>query len=204
MQIKLTRMELLKTKKKLKLAEKGHKLLKEKRDALVMEFFKTLRGIKELRQELAEKMKIAQSAFYKAQAMQGEIDVERFALGINPNISLEFDSRNIMGVKIPEIKDVKVDEQWYGYFESAVELDNAVVRFRELIPTLMKLSEKQLALQRLGEEISKTKRKVNSLEYLIMPELENVKNLISFKLEELERESFTRLKKIKAKQQAAS
>jgi len=195
-------MELLKIKKKLKLAEKGHKLLKEKRDALVMEFFKVLRGIKDVRQELADKMMVAQAALYKAQAMQGQPDVERFALGVKSGSNVNFRSRNVMGVRLPEVKDVRVDNQWFGYFESTVALDNAIVKFRESVPTLMRLAEKQLALRRLGEEISKTKRKVNSLEYLIMPRFEKAKQMISFKLEELERENFTRLKKIKAKQAA--
>jgi V/A-type H+/Na+-transporting ATPase subunit D len=192
-------MELLRIKKKLRLAEKGHKLLKQKRDALVIEFFKMLNGVKETRAELAEKMADAQKALYTAQAMQGQQDVLRFALGISSNDELNVGSRTIMGVKIHEIKNVKVSNEWYGYFESAVELDSAVVKFRELVPTLMRVSEKQLALKRLGDEISKSKRKVNSLEYLIMPNLRRAKKSISFKLEEQARDNFTRLKKIKAR-----
>ena len=107
-----------------------------------------------------------------------------------------------MGVKMPEIKDVKVDHGWYGYFESSAELDNAVATYRDLMPNLLKLAEKQLALKKLADEISKTKRKVNSLEYIIIPRFEKLIKAIGFKLEERERESFTRLKKIKAKQQA--
>lgn len=198
-QIKATRMELLQTKKKLKLASKGHKLLKEKRDALISEFFKILKEIKGLRKELGNNFSDAQDSLYRAQALQGEVDVQRLALGMSSGVSVEFETRKIMSVSIPEIKSLTVNDQWYGYFESTVELDNAVRQYRALLPSLLKLATKQLALQKLADEIKSTKRKVNSLEYLIIPNLGKTKKMISFKLEEQERENFTRLKKIKEK-----
>ena len=201
-QVKATRMALLQTKKKLKLASKGHKLLKEKRDALVSEFFKSLKEIKDLRKEIGSDLSSAQKSLHKAQAIQGEIDVERFALGVSSGVQADFSTRKIMSVSVPEIKEIKVDYNWYGYFESTVELDDAVTKFRGLFPTLVKLSTKQLALKKIADEITKTKRKVNSLEYIIVPRLESEKKMISFKLEEQERESFTRLKIIKAKAEA--
>ncbi len=196
MSIKATRMGLLITKRKLKLAKKGHKLLKEKRDALVMEFFTALKEIKGLRTGLGDKLMNAQNSLQKASPIQGIQDLERFALGTG-TVSYDFSSKNVMGVQIPEISNVSVEQQWYGYYESAVELDNAVAQYRELLPTLLKLAAKQLALNRVAEEIKRTKRKVNSLEYLIIPRLEGTKEFIAFKLEEFERENFIRLKKIK-------
>lgn len=196
MSIKATRMGLLITKRKLKLAKKGHKLLKEKRDALVMEFFSVLKEIKKLRIELGDRLVKAQNSLQKASAIQGVQDLERFALGAS-TVSYDFSSKNVMSVQIPEIRNVNIEQQWYGYYESAAELDNAVVQYRELLPALLKLSAKQLALNRLAEEIKRTKRKVNSLEYLIIPRLEDTRDFISFKLEEFERENFIRLKKIK-------
>ena len=201
-QLKATRMELLLTKKKLKLANKGHKLLKEKRDALIGEFFKALKEIKVLRKEIGSNLNDAQKALHKAQAIQGEIDVERFALGVSSGVKVDFSTKKVMSVSIPDVNKVEVDYNWYGYFESTIELDDAVKRFRELFPTLVKLSAKQLALTKVAEEIKKTKRKVNSLEYIIIPRMENDKKLISFKLEEQERENFTRLKIIKAQAEA--
>ncbi|MBU0662319.1 MAG: V-type ATP synthase subunit D [Candidatus Diapherotrites archaeon] len=196
-QIKATRMGLLLTKRKLKLATKGHKLLKEKRDALIMEFFKTLREIKDFRKQIGGSLALAEKSMHRAQAMQGEMDVERFALGAATGVDIEFTSKNIMSVQIPDIGDVKTSQEWFGYHESTVELDSAVKQYREIFPALLKLSAKQLALNRLAEEIKKTKRKVNSLEYIIIPGMEEVRDSIAFKLEERERESFTRLKKIK-------
>ena len=200
--IKATRMALLQTKKKLKLAAKGHKLLKEKRDALVMGFFNSLKEVKELRKQIGSSLSLAQRSLHRAQAIQGEIDVERFAAGAASGVEVDFSTKKIMSVQVPEVGDIKTDPQWYGYFESTVELDSAVTKYRELLPVLVKLSAKQLGLQKLAEEIKKTKRKVNSLEYILIPRMEREKKLIQFKLEEQERENFSRLKIIKAKTQA--
>jgi V/A-type H+/Na+-transporting ATPase subunit D len=202
-QVKATRMALLQSKKKLKLASKGHKLLKEKRDALISEFFKVLKEIKSLRKEIGSNLVLAQSALHRAQAIQGEPDVERFALGASSVFEVDISTRKVMSVSIPDVSDINVDYNWYGYFESTVELDDAVKKFREIFPTLIKLSAKQLALKKLADEIKKTKRKVNSLEYIIVPRLQKEKKMITFKLEEQERENFTRLKIIKKKTEAA-
>jgi len=195
--IKPTRMELLLAKKKLKLAFKGHKLLKQKRDVLVLEFFKVLKEIKEFRGQIAGNLINAQGSLYNAQAIEGELNIERIALGISSGATIDIGSRSIMGVEVPVVNDIKVENQWHGYFEQTVELDNAIKQYRDIFPELIKLMEKQLMLKHLAEEIKKTKRRVNSLEYLTMPRLEKVKKVITFKLEELERENFSRLKKIK-------
>lgn len=201
MEIKPTRMGLLLTRKKLKIARKGHKLLKEKRDVLVMEFFDTFKGIKELRQEIAEKMIKAQNSLYSAQAVEGQLNVQRTALALSTGVDIEMTTRNLMGVELPSVKSIKVKDSWYGYYDTTVELDNAIQRYRELFPQLMKLVERQLALTHLAGEIKKTKRRVNSLEYLTIPGLEDIRKAITFKLEELERENFSRLKKIKTVQE---
>ena len=201
MNIKPTRMGLLLTKRKLKLASKGHKLLKQKQDVLIMEFFNVLREIKRLRKEVAAKIIFAQKSLSRAQALQGTADIERVFNSLTDDVVITFKQRNIMGVKIPEIDEIKTDYHWYSYLDSNVELDNAVVLYREMFPSLMKLAEKQLALNRIADDIKKTKRKVNALEYIIVPRLEAVKEMISFKLEEQERENFTRLKKIKKKKE---
>lgn len=195
--IKPTRMELLLVRKKLKLAAKGHDLLKRKQDVLVMEFFGVLKKIKELRSKIAGNMVKAQNSLYNAQAIEGELNIERAALGLSSGASIELSSRSIMGVEIPVIKKINVQHEWPGYFGQTVELDNAVKQYRDIFPELIKLMEKQLVLKHLAEETKKTKRRVNSLEYLTIPRLEKTKKIISFKLEELERENFSRLKKIK-------
>ncbi|MCD4740703.1 V-type ATP synthase subunit D [archaeon] len=197
--LKLTRMELLKLKVKRKLAEKGYRLLKQKRDTLVMEFFGTLKEIQALRKGFGQNFSKAQKAMQRAQALQGQPDVARLALGTASGVELEQTTRNVMGVQVPIIDLKPVEHQWYGYYEFTVELDEAVALHRELLPDLLKLIEKQLALRKLADEIRKTKRRVNSLEYIAIPRLKHEEKLITLKLEELERESFSRLKVIKAK-----
>jgi V/A-type H+-transporting ATPase subunit D len=191
--IKPTRMELLLLRRKLKLAEKGHKLLKEKRDVLIMEFFKVLKDIQELRKGVGERLSKAQKSLLYAQAADGQLSIERLDFS---GAEITFSGKNIMGVEFPQVKDVKAGTGWPGYI-SSVELDSAIKQYRDLFPNLIRLSEKQLMLSHLAEEIKKTKRRVNSLEYIIIPNMEEVKKMITFKLEELERENFSRLKIIK-------
>ena len=190
-------MELLLVKKKLKLAEKGHKLLKEKRDVLVMEFFDVLKQIKLLREGLGDNLVSAQRSLFNAQAIEGEPNIARAAFGLSAGADIEFSKKSIMGIEVPVIDKIDVKHDWHGYFGHTIELDNAIKKYREFFPKLMGLAEKQLMLKHLAEEIKKTKRRVNSLEYLTIPFLDSVKKLITFKLEELERENFSRLKIIK-------
>jgi V/A-type H+-transporting ATPase subunit D len=194
---KPTRMELLRTKKRIKLAEKGHKLLKQKRDVLIMEFFKVLKEIKNHRLEMSDRLGKAQNSLYNAIAIEGALDIQRLSLGLAQDVSLDFSSERIMGVELPKLNDMKINYQWPGYFDQSVELDNAIVKYRNLFPNLIKLAEKQLILNKLAEEIKKTKRRVNALEYLTIPRLKGIKKLITFRLEELERENFARLKVMK-------
>lgn len=197
--VKPTRMELLKTKKRIILARKGHKLLKQKRDVLIMEFFFLLRGIKAIRLTLSNKLGQAQKSLYNAIAIDGTLDIERLSLGLAEDVQMEVRSKTMMGVSVPEITNMKISYQWPGYSDQSVELDNAIVRYRELFPDLMKLVEKQLVLKKLAEEIRRTKRRVNALEKNVIPHLNAIKKHISFRLEELERENFARLKVIKKK-----
>ncbi len=202
MRVKPTRMELLRTKKKLKLAERGHKLLKEKRDTLVMEFFDTLKEIKQLRENLGKKMWEADKQLILAEAYQGEHDIERIAIGLAGNTTISFKMRNLMGVKIPELAKLVIEPEWYSIMSASTYLESAVKTYREIAPEFIKLVELQLKLRKLGDEIKRTKRRVNALEYITIPILGDIKSEISFKLEEMERENFTRLKKIKSKAEA--
>lgn len=197
--IKPTRMELLKTRRKLKLANKGYKLLKQKRDALVMEFFNTLKEIKVLRKDIGDNLSYAQKSLLYAQATDGESYIDRMAKSLSSGIEIQFDNKEVMGVKLPIIKDIKMNEELPGYFGHSVELDNALLKYRKLLPTLLKLAEKQLTLKHMGDEIKKTKRRVNSLEYIMIPKLNGNLKIIRLKLEDIERENFSRLKVIKKK-----
>jgi V/A-type H+-transporting ATPase subunit D len=190
-------MELLQTKKREKLAKKGHSLLKKKRDALVMRFFRELKEIIRLRRHIGNKLIEAHRALQLAQALQGQQEIERVALSTGEGVKVTIESTSIMSVKLPVIKEVKSSYDWFSIHDSSVELEEAVSKYRALFPELLTLFSKQLALEKLAEEIIKTKRKVNALEHIRIPALQKQRKLISTKLEELERENFTRLKKIK-------
>ena len=197
MNFKPTKMELLRIKRELKLAEKGHKLLKKKQDGLVIEFFKVLREIKNLRNVAGRGLKEAGKSLAFATAILGEADIERVAMGIAGDVNLEHSQKKFMGVNILNVTDVKIKGGWVPHLETSPDLDSAVVKYREMFPQIVKLAEKQLGLRNLADELRKTKRRVNALEYIIVPRLNKIRDIITFKLEEADRENFSRLKKIK-------
>lgn len=116
-------------------------------------------------------------------------------------VSVSFGEKTVMGVEILTVDEIIPTQDWYGYHDSPIELDSAVKQFRNIFPEFIRLSEKQMALTSIAKEIKKTKRKVNSLEFIVVPQLEKTVKTITFKLEELARENFTRLKMIKDRTQ---
>ncbi|MBR9699528.1 V-type ATP synthase subunit D [Candidatus Woesearchaeota archaeon] len=200
MQTKPTRMELLKTRKRIDMADRGHKLLKQKRDALIMEFFKVLKEIKEARGKIAGELGKARASLYNAIAIEGRVDIDRLSLGLAEDSTFHISQEKIMGVTVPKIDKLEVKYQWPGYFDQSVELDNALVKYRALFPSIMTLAEKQLKLKKLADHIQKTKRRVNSLEFHTLPRLKKTAKRISFRLEERAREEFSRLKVIKVEE----
>jgi V/A-type H+-transporting ATPase subunit D len=203
--IKPTRMELLKLKRRIKLAEKGHKLLKEKRDALFNEFFSGLKIAQQVRAELKKELTEAARNYAVSQANLGGLAMQSFALDSARNSILELDlgERNVMGVRVPTFETTKVkrslNERGYSLIDSSANVDEAARSFEESLEKTVKLAEQENALMRLGFEIEKTKRKVNALEYNIIPAMQKTKRYIRFRLEERERENFFVLKKVKKK-----
>jgi V/A-type H+-transporting ATPase subunit D len=196
-----TRMELLKTKARIKLARKGHKLLKQKRDALIMEFFKILGKARDLRGELSERMRRAYRTLSKAQQEHSTFELEGVAAGMEKELGLEVHSRNIMGVRIPEISSrfekKPYLEKGYSIIGTSAAIDAVVEDFEEALKIAITLAETETAIRRLILEIEKTKRRVNALEYVLLPKMEKQKNDIMMRLEEAERDSFVSLKVIK-------
>jgi len=203
-----TRMELIKTKERIALAKKGHKLLKQKRDALILEFFKVLKNAQNLRGELAKKIATASKSLAVAQLYHPIQELEKVSLDIKRDISLEIEVKNVMGVKIPTI-ETNIEKRdfmrmpSYSITATSAKIDQAVADFDEVLYMVLKLAETETAIKRLIFEIEKTKRRVNALEYVLIPRLEEQKNMISFRLEEMERDSFVSLKSIKRKLEAA-
>jgi len=197
-----TRMELLWLRKRVKLAEKGHDLLREKRDALIAEFLDVVSEVRGARKEAEAKLKEAFDYLIIAQAGLGVEEVRQLSLMTPQEISLELSSRSIMGVSVPILELQKeltrnVTDRGYGFMDSSVAVDKCARSFEEALEKLIKLAELEEAVRKLAGEVEKTKRRVNALEYVMIPRLKMTRKYIQMRLEEMERENFTRLKKIK-------
>ncbi len=197
-----TRMELLKLGRRIVLAEKGHKLLKEKRDALVSEFLDVVQRVHDSSDSTNEKLAEAFKDLLMAQAVMGSDAVWQISQVTGQEIKIDVDAMNIMGVKVPMIatEDVKrsMIERGYGFADTSSKVDDAAKNFEEAIQEVIKLAEVQQSVESLASEVIKTKRRVNALEYIVIPRLKATAIHIRMRLAEMERENFTRLKKIKA------
>lgn len=196
-----TRMELLKLKDREKLAVKGHSLLKEKRNALIMEFFNILERVKGSREDVERTLKEAYEDLTAAQIVMGDLAVKKAAMSVNESINIDIDSRSVMGVVVPlvdsEIKERSMVERGYGFLETSVKIDEAASKFEKSIKLIIELGEIEKTIILLAAEIESTKRRVNALEHIIVPRIENTVKYIEMRLEEMERENFVRLKMIK-------
>jgi len=197
-----TRMELLKLGRRIVLAEKGHKLLKEKRDALVSEFLDVVHRVHDSQDSTNEKLAEAFKDLLVAQAVMGSDAVWQISQVTGQDIKIDVDAMNIMGVKVPMIvtEDVKrsMIDRGYGFADTSSKVDDAARNFEEAIQEVIKLAEVQQSVESLASEVIKTKRRVNALEYIVIPRLKATAIHIRMRLAEMERENFTRLKKIKA------
>jgi V/A-type H+-transporting ATPase subunit D len=196
-----TRMELLKLKDREKLAVKGHSLLKEKRNALIMEFFNILERVKGSRENVEETLKEAYKDLTAAQVVMGDLAVKKSAMSVKESVEIDIDSRSVMGVVVPliesETSQRTMVERGYGFLDTSVKLDEAASKFEESIKLIIELGEIEKTIILLAGEIESTKRRVNALEHIIIPKLENTVKYIEMRLEEMERENFVRLKMIK-------
>ncbi len=195
-----TRMELLSIRKKRRLAEKGHKLLGEKRDALIVQFFDVLKKRESLKEEVVGSFKSAGSSLEEAMAVMGYGSVQALSKGISEQTPPTISTLNIMGVKVP-VLDLQVregsDNPW-GIGTTPQSLDDSATGFQKALERLLKLAETEGSMERLALEIEKTKRRVNALEHIFIPKLKNTERYITMQLQEREREDFVRRKRIKA------
>jgi V/A-type H+-transporting ATPase subunit D len=196
-----TRMDLLDIRKKLILAKKGHKLLEEKRDALVERFFDIIDKKNELSKNIDEQFKDAFMSLIQAQMILGESKVEDFSYLSEDIGEIDFEADNIMGVKIPNINIVSLKTEIkpsYGFSETCSKLDDSQVGFFNILKKLIELADLEAGIKSLAVEIEKTKRRVNVLENNLIPKLIATRKYIEMQLEEREREDFLRRKRIKA------
>jgi V/A-type H+/Na+-transporting ATPase subunit D len=200
-----TRMELNRLKKRLKMAERGHKLLKDKRDELIRQFLILVRKNKELREDIEKELSGAFARFLLARAVMPTEILEEALMYPTKKLSLEIHKINIMSVYAPkftwaEEESTQGEESSiypYGFVETTAELDSSIETLSAVLSRLMKLAEVEKAVQLLAEEIEKTRRRVNALEYVLIPKLAETIKYITMKLDENERGALTRLMKIK-------
>jgi len=197
-EFKPTRMELLAFKRRLKLAQRGLELLREKQDALIMEFFVTIQKYKKVRESIFPLLSDAYSTLANAEVEMGVLKLERIAEGIFDAVYVDIKTRNIMGVPVPVIEaKFKPIVRPYSLTDTSVYLETVSEKFSQLLPLVIQLAEIGATLTRLAEEIKKIRRRVNALENIIIPKLNAIINYIELYLEEREREDIFRFKRIK-------
>jgi len=202
MNVNPTRMVLTGLKKRLKTARRGHKLLKDKRDELMKRFLEIVRENKSLRETVEAKLQIVHSRFVMARAEMNAELLEEALMFPKQAIELDTSTRNIMSVDVPVLKftyksDDEGDIYPYGFANTTGELDGAISTLSDLTGDLLKLAELEKSAQLLADEIEKTRRRVNALEYVLIPNLEETIKYIVMKLDENERGNLTRLMKVK-------
>ena len=197
-----TRMELTRQKNKLKTAVRGHKLLKDKRDELMRQFLDLVRENMELRLKVEAGIRSANTNFVIAKAGMSEPTLKTALMTPKQEVYLEVDKKNVMSVDIPvlEYKTRTADANdiySYGFAFTSSDLDGAVKSLADVLPDMLKLAESEKACQLMSAEIEKTRRRVNALEHVIIPEAQENIKYISMKLGENERSSQIRLMKVK-------
>ncbi len=200
MEIKVaaTRMELMQLKKRVKLAYKGHKLLKDKQDQLVREFFSIIDSYKSLRKDVEEKLKKAYSAIILTRTVMNDSELENALFLPVKKVNLTEKLKNVMSVKIPIFKvEIEENPESYSKITTAADLDIAVETFANIAKDLINLSQIENEVKLLAEEIEVTRRRVNALEYVLIPELELKIRFVTMKINEMERSNLVRIMKIK-------
>ena len=196
-----TRMELRRLKNRLKTAVRGHKLLKDKADEMVRRFMLYIRENKRLREEVEGELKASLNSFMLARAVSSDAVIEEAVAMPGTSVKLRTSSKNIMSVEVPvfEIEEGETSELYpYSFAGVTSELDDSIASLSGLMPKLLKLAEVEKTCNMLADEIEKNRRRVNALEYVMIPQLEETIKYISMKLDENERGATTRLMKVKS------
>lgn len=193
-----TRMELLRIKKRLVLAHRGHKLLKDKQDALMRHFLELVDTIRELRKDVEDKMQRCFQLYLMSRMATSRPHLEEALMVPNKELDIEFESRQVLNLQVPVIKSqIEGNIRSYGFAHTSGNLDLALQLFEETFPKLLELAEAEKDLYLIGDDIEKTRRRVNALEYILIPGLEETRRYIEIKLNEVERGNLTRLMKVK-------
>ena len=192
---------LLQLKSRIKLTQGGHKVLKMKRDGLIIEFFDILEKARQMRAGVTSDYENAMHTITIARAVEGEVAVKSAAYALKADPQVNVTSKSIMGMVVPKVEaehlHVLMTEKGYGVISTSAYIEAASIAFEKLLDTIVRAAEVETTMKKLLDEIEKTKRRVNALEFKIIPELKESERFIKFSLEEMERENTTRLKHLK-------
>lgn len=198
--VNATRMALLKLRKRIKLARRGHKLLKDKRDELMKQFLSLIHRNRELREEVEGELVRVYETFMMARSLMSPEAVEEALTLPKAEMKVEITTRLIMNVTVPRMVVTQRGEGFsYGFLDIPSELDESLEKLQVLMPKLIELAEMEKSLELLAIEVERTRRRVNALEYVLLPELEKNAQFIEMKLDERERSSLATLMSIKEK-----
>ena len=197
-----TRMELTRLKKRLAIARRGHKLLKDKQDELMKKFLDLVKRNKELREKVEGMLMKVHENFLIARAVMSSESLEGALMFPKQSISLDVSSQNVMSVSVPVFNynlssTYESDIYPYGFASTSGELDAAIGTLSEALPFMLELAQMEKSSQLLAQEIERTRRRVNALEYVLIPPLTETIKYITMKLEENERGNLVRLMKVK-------
>jgi V/A-type H+-transporting ATPase subunit D len=203
--VKPTRKNLMAIEDRIELSERGHDTLEQKRDGLIMEFMDILEQAQDVRANLEDDYEAAQRTMDMARAMEGDVAVRGAAAALKEHPEITVESKNIMGVVVPQIESTRVkkslDQRGYGVLGTSARIDEAADGYEQLLESIILAAEVETAMRKLLNEIETTKRRVNALEFKLLPELRENQEFIEQKLEEQEREEIFRMKKIKNKKE---
>jgi len=192
------RMELLRLKKRLLVAKRGYKLLKDKRDALIQVFVRLAKESDTVREELEENLLKCYTFFSNASTLMNKLTLEETLMFPKAKSETEVSFKNIMSVNVPQY-EFKCKGKYYSYslVDTTAELDGALKKYHDILPLMLKVAELDKAIALLANEIEKTRRRVNALEYVIIPDLEETIAFITMKLDEMARSTNSAIMRIK-------
>jgi V/A-type H+-transporting ATPase subunit D len=198
-----TRSVLLDLKRRIKLSQSGHKILKMKRDGLILEFFEIMEKARQMRVGVASDFQLAMKKITIAKVVDGELAVKSAAYALKSHPEVDLSSKSIMGLMVPRVEANNIHtnllQKGYGVIETSAYIEDAAAAFEKLLITLIRAAEIETAMKKLLDEIEKTKRRVNALEFKIIPEFKESERFVKFRLEEMSREETTSLKHLKKK-----
>lgn len=201
LQVNPTRMELSKLKKRLKTAVKGHKILKDKRDEMARQFMALVRENRRIRQEVEPLIAEAQAGFLLARMLMQEQEIEEAVLFPVTRLKVKAEKKNVMSIDVPKIsvEEEKLPNEFlsYGVISSSGELDESIQKMKQVVAHMVRLAEIEHACDMLADEIEKTRRRVNALDCVMIPQLKETIKYIVMRLDENERANISRLMKMK-------